>query len=127
MTGYRTIAATTFALIATVFMPEPASSFVLRPPAQISTRLYLEDWVADLIDKELYRQGHREEFEAEWMEKNRAAVLHKVESDFGPLDDLDDSDFRMYQKDKNMAVRDPEKYCADRCIATGNCEVFQDL
>lgn len=108
-------------------MPFPSSSFVIQTNSRASTRLYLEDWVADLIDKELYRQSHKKEFENEWMEKNRAAVFHRMESDFGPLLDPDASDFRMHQKDKKMAEEDPERYCADRCVATGNCDIFEDL
>jgi hypothetical protein len=105
----------------------PSTSFMIRAPAPVSTRLYLDDWVADLIDKELYRQGHKKDFEAEWMEKNRAAVFSKIETDFGPIGDPDETDFRMHNKDKKMAENDPERYCADRCIATGNCDIFEDL
>jgi len=117
------------ATMATMWMSKPASAFMIRSPAPASsTRLYLEDWVANLIDDELYRQSHRKEYEAEWMQKNRAAVLHRMESDFGPLNpDADESDFRTYYKDKKMALSDPERYCADRCVATGNCDIFQDL
>jgi hypothetical protein len=113
--------------LATAVMITPSTSFVMRPPAPVSTRLYLEDWVADLIDKELYRQGHKKDFEAEWMEKNRAAVFSKIETEFGPISDTDETDFRMHYKDKKMAENDPERYCADRCIATGNCDIFEDL
>lgn len=117
------------ALIALVsaMMLTSSTAFLIRSPAPIATRLYLEDWVADLIDKELYRQGHMKEFEAEWMEKNRAAVFHKIETDFGPISDPDETDFRMYAKDKKMAENDPQRYCADRCVATGNCDIFEDL
>lgn len=80
-----------------------------------------------MVDDELQRQSHKKEFEAEWMEKNRAAVLGKMESDFGYVSDVDPDDFRMAQKDKKMAKDDPERYCADRCVSTGNCDVFEDL
>lgn len=114
-------------IIVAVAMMSVASSFLMRPATPITTKLFLEDWVANLIDKELYRQSHKKEFENEWMEKNRAAVFHSVETDFGPIADPDDTEFRMYNRDKNMAVHDPQRYCADRCIATGNCDVFEDL
>ncbi len=26
-----------------------------------------------------------------------------------------------------MAHDDPQRYCADRCVSTGNCDVFEDL
>jgi len=117
----------TKSLISLVILLPVTSSFLIRPSNPISTKLYLEDWVADLIDKELYRQSHKKDFESEWMEKNRAAVFHKVETDFGPIADPDEMEFRMYNRDKNMAVHDPQRYCADRCIATGNCDVFEDF
>jgi len=31
------------------------------------------------------------------------------------------------RKDKRMARTDPARYCADRCIATRNCEVWEDM
>ena len=31
------------------------------------------------------------------------------------------------RKDKRMARTDPARYCADRCVATGNCEVWEDM
>lgn len=99
------------------------------------TRLFLEDHIADLIDQELYRQAHKKDFEREWMEKNRGAVLHSLGGS-GANDDhesmalsFDDKleDFRQHQKDLKMASDDPERYCADRCVATGNCDVFEDF
>lgn len=84
------------------------------------------DWVADMIDGELYRQAHKKEFENEWMEKNRNAVFSRIESDFVNLDDHKE-EFRMHQKDRRLAFKDPEKYCADRCVTTGNCDIFEDF
>jgi hypothetical protein len=31
------------------------------------------------------------------------------------------------RKDEKMASDDPAKYCADRCVSTGNCDVFEDM
>lgn len=31
------------------------------------------------------------------------------------------------RKDKRMARDDPARYCADRCVATGNCQVWEDM
>lgn len=31
------------------------------------------------------------------------------------------------RKDKRMARDDPMRYCADRCVATGHCEVWEDM
>ena len=90
-----------------------------------TTTLFLEDWIADMIDQEIYHQAHKKEYENAWMEKNRAAVFAKMESDFMYREDT--SDFVMHQKDTKLAKNDPQKYCADRCIATGNCDIYEDL
>ena len=29
------------------------------------------------------------------------------------------------RKDERMAEDDPMRYCADRCVTTGNCDVFE--
>ena len=31
----------------------------------------------------------------------------------------------MRRKDEMMAANDPMRYCADRCVTTGNCDVFE--
>lgn len=31
------------------------------------------------------------------------------------------------RKDEKMAEEDPFRYCADRCVSTGNCDVFEDM
>ncbi|KAL3940609.1 MAG: hypothetical protein SGBAC_004893 [Bacillariaceae sp.] len=90
-----------------------------------STVLFLEDWVADLIDGELYRESHKKEYENAWMEKNRAAVVSRMETDFIPV--ADGEELRQERKDKRMAEKNPAQYCADRCIATGHCDVYEDV
>ena len=48
-------------------------------------------------------------------------------SDYAALNsNSDNSDIIEQRRDKRMARNNPAKYCADRCIATGNCEVFED-
>mmetsp|Transcript_52096 Transcript_52096/g.79107 ORF Transcript_52096/g.79107 Transcript_52096/m.79107 type:complete len:160 (-) Transcript_52096:230-709(-) len=89
-----------------------------------TTTLFLEDWVANLIDEELYRQSHKKDFENEWMEKNRAAVFSRMETDF--MFEPDKTEFVMHKRDEKMAKEDPQKYCADRCVTTGNCDIYED-
>lgn len=31
------------------------------------------------------------------------------------------------RKDKRVARDDPARYCADRCVATGHCEIWEDM
>jgi hypothetical protein len=122
-------------------------AFVVGPPQAKTTtagrpsrtRVFLEDWVAEMIDAEIYRQGHKKEYEEAWMEKNRAAILHSLRgkgdgggeegpsspsaSADGSLAALGGGDaeaFRQHARDVRMAREDPQRYCADRCISTGN-------
>ena len=92
-----------------------------------------------MIDQEVYRQGHQEQYRKEWMEKNRPAILQRMHpsssnDDVSTTtttlldDDIDTmTDVRQRRKDQHLAEKDPQQYCADRCIATGNCDVFEDL
>lgn len=60
------------------------------------------------------------------MEKNRKAIFHT--DDFIDPDRPDDlAVSRQHAKDKKMALENPAKYCADRCVATGECEVYEDF
>lgn len=36
-----------------------------------------------------------------------------------------DEDIVQQRRDKKLARERPEKYCANRCVATGNCDVFE--
>jgi hypothetical protein len=108
-------------------------AFVTKKPQLViarsadSTRLFLEDWVADLVDGELIRQSHKDDYEREWMEKNREAVMNRMEVDFTPEIDPDVDEIRQRRKDERLARKSPEQYCADRCVSTGHCDVYEDL
>ena len=81
-----------------------------------------------MIDHEIYRQSHKKDFESEWMEKNRDALLAQLNRD-EPVMAMEDerTNFREHHRDIKLAAKDPVHYCADRCIATGNCDVFEDI
>jgi hypothetical protein len=119
------------ALVATVFLSSTSNAFVVRAQtkaASTSTRLFLEDRIADLIDDDIYRQSHKKEVDKEWMEKNREAIFYRMRTDFMPeAIETPDDDFRQHNKDKLLADKDPQAYCADRCVATGNCEIYEEL
>ena len=94
------------------------------------------DWVAEMIDNELDRQQHHKEYEAAWMEKNKAAVVTSLSDTASttvgiyPSQMMDDGDreaFAEHKRDERMAFLKPEKYCADRCLATGNCDILEDF
>jgi hypothetical protein len=124
-----TISRSSLAAVATL-LASSASAFVVRARAKASTSsttLFLEDWVAKMVDIEGDRQAHLKEYENEWMEKNRGAVLSRIETDFMDVEDPDAIDFRMHRKDQKLAFKDPQAYCADRCVSTGNCDIYEDL
>lgn len=128
------------AIFAAALQATTADAFVVRPLAKkfhsSNTKIFLEDWVAEMIDGELYRQDHHKEYEAAWMEKNKGAVLSRL-SDEGsstmglyPSQMMDESDretFAEHKRDERMAFLKPDKYCADRCMATGNCDILEDF
>ena len=137
------LAATTFALVACGrrCAPPSVSAFMITPANQQrpASRLFLEDWVADMIDGELWRLRHKKEFDQEWMEKNRGAVLKgsqaavKKDNNNGVdnynlmMDDDAREEYRQHARDVKTARSNPQQYCADRCIATGNCDVYEDM
>lgn len=95
------------------------------------TIMFIEDWVADMIDDELHRQGNKKEYEKEWMEKNRNTILHEIKKNQATenpslLNDESDN-MRQKLKDRKMALNDPTRYCADRCVTTGNCDAYEDF
>mmetsp|Transcript_6166 Transcript_6166/g.15752 ORF Transcript_6166/g.15752 Transcript_6166/m.15752 type:complete len:190 (+) Transcript_6166:253-822(+) len=131
-TTWRVVALLTTTAIATLL--DSVQAFVPRQPTTTTTttttRLYLEDRIARLIDEELYRQQHHDDFERDWMEQNREVMLHTLhahdhEPNFLETDDM--TMMRQYRKDRALADRDPQRYCADRCVSTGNCDVYEDL
>jgi len=108
-----------------------ADAFVTNPRTfRPATSLFLEDHIADMIDKELQRLAHKQEADREWKRKNDAVLEKDLPQGF----DFDESTVmehvmapRQKRKDVRLAKDDPRAYCADRCIATGNCEVFEDM
>merc|ERR1711862_61789 len=41
--------------------------------------------------------------------------------------DEDREAYAEHKRDERLAFLHPEKYCADRCIATGNCDILEDF
>jgi hypothetical protein len=83
----------------------------------------------DSIDDQLWRQTHKKEMEAEWQRKNARWIEGSLPQDFDFDDHLMTETItpRQREKDRRLANRDPAAYCADRCMATGNCDVFEDF
>jgi len=98
-----------------------------------STKLFLEDHIAEMIDLELLRLKNKPEYEKQMKEKNKKVIdpilptdfdlqdFNSINSDFGGQDEI------QKRRDMRMARNSPEKYCADRCVSTGHCDVYEDL
>jgi hypothetical protein len=111
-----------------------SSAFVTPPrPRTVAfrnpTKIFIDKRLADMIDGESYRQLHQKDFEREWMEKNREAMLSRLHDGKRAVPDDDDPEQNMRERarDRTLARKDPQRYCADRCIATGNCDVYEDM
>lgn len=116
-------------LIAAIYLTNEVTSFSINPMinTRASTELYLEDHIAEMIDKEFYHQTHKEEFEQQIQDKNKKVleVMPPQSYEFSE-DDLNDSVLEM-RRDQILAGKDPQRYCAERCVSTGHCDVFEDL
>jgi hypothetical protein len=86
------------------------------------------------IDRALYYQHHKKEMENKWEEKNLKVLEPTLPQNYDAGDyfnamNSDDSEDKMIQKrkDKRLAIKNPERYCADRCMTTGSCEIFEEM
>jgi hypothetical protein len=121
---------TMIAKLASLVVILAVSDAFMMPSRQCrpTSKLFLEDHIADMIDKELERLAHKQEADRAWQQKNEAVIEHDLPQGF----DFDEAatavmERRQKKKDTRMAKDDPRMYCADRCIATGNCDVFEDI
>ena len=81
------------------------------------------------IDEEIFRQEHKNELERE-AELNRKVMVEEAlpkNFEFSSLSDVNDGDLLETRKDKRLAFKKPEVYCADRCLTTGHCDVYEDF
>jgi|UniRef100_A0A7S2UM05 hypothetical protein len=94
-----------------------------------STSLNLEDSVADMIDQALYKQSHKKEIEDQFQKKQQAVAEVSIPQgfDFDESDIMENISHIQQRRDRLLAKRNPQAYCADRCVATGNCDVFEDI
>ena len=86
------------------------------------------------IDNELRRENTHET-ERKWTEQQEKwarmephipnCYIIEDETVEGFIADGENSINFMRRKDEMMAADDPMRYCADRCVTTGNCDVFE--
>jgi hypothetical protein len=99
------------------------------------TTLNIDKKIADMIDIELLRQKDRAAYN-EHMRNRKDPLVEKMKNEYeqnipipeffeGSMGGGDDT-FQK-SKDRRMLRNSPETYCADRCLATGNCDVLEDF
>mmetsp|Transcript_17534 Transcript_17534/g.27499 ORF Transcript_17534/g.27499 Transcript_17534/m.27499 type:complete len:171 (+) Transcript_17534:119-631(+) len=124
----RTILLAAVVATASAFAPAVTTS-------RISSELHLENHIADMIDNEVDRLRniglwHQKEAEKHKKWKEMEPSLPKG-FDFNSVDEFqptsDASKKIQMRKDRRMARDDPMRYCADRCVSTGNCQVWEDM
>jgi len=134
---------TAFTLPTTHYHHQQQQQQRLSSPARDSTtRIFLEDWVAKMIDGELERLNEgQQQYDKKTMEELKGAVLTRMNAGAaanmgGPdvvgypsmmMDENERQLFAEHKRDERMAFTKPEKYCADRCVATGNCDILEDF
>ena len=84
------------------------------------------------IDNELDRLQNYSEWKRKQDEKRNKGRDEVLPSNFdfnSAISDFQPNAAQKIQlrKDKRMARDDPARYCADRCVATGNCQVWEDM
>lgn len=148
--------ASSFATL-TPWMSSASAFVALAPPTTTRTKttsLNLEDHIADMIDGEKRRLDlkHHLMSDADMLleeQRKRRESRMLIEPDLPEGFDFDGADYfgrplpgftgggggvdrsppsgPMRRKDERMAEDDPMRYCADRCVSTGNCDVFEDM
>ena len=79
------------------------------------------------IDNELLRLNDIDSWrrqQAEKLKQGKEGFDFNSAADFLPTKDTINK--IQMRKDRRMAREDPARYCADRCVATGNCQIWED-
>merc|ERR1711862_552740 len=112
----------------------PVESFVPVTRVKPSTEIRLEISVAEMIDREYERltdhTNWRKKQQQEMRERQNAKIPEGFDfnsaTDFTTTSQSANAKIQR-RKDKRLARNDPAKYCADRCVSTGNCSVWEEF
>jgi hypothetical protein len=75
----------------------------------------------------LVRQANKHEYEEQLQAKTKSFVDEMLPANYEVNEDFETTTDVLHHRDVNLAEKSPERYCADRCVATGNCDVFEDM
>lgn len=94
---------------------------IIRPTAlNISPRL------AQMIDDQYYYQNHKMELDQKFHQQNdKYCESQTLPDKFEFNEDLLCTTQKM--RDYRLARTDPARYCADRCLATGFCDAYEEF
>ena len=84
----------------------------------------------DRIDMQLLRLENKEKYEAEFKAKNSKIMEPTLPTsfDYDNYAALNDGMTNVERRrDIRLAHDHPERYCADRCVSTGHCDVLEDF
>ncbi len=83
----------------------------------------------DRIDLELLRLENKEEYEKAWKAKNQQVIEPVLPTvyDADNFAELNGVNSIQRHRDTRLALDNPERYCADRCVSTGHCDVYEDI
>ena len=82
------------------------------------------------LDDEYHIMSHPEaamEKEREFQRRNAQYKPENLPASFDGEAMISETSPRQLRKDKKMAKADPQAYCAERCVSTGNCDVYEDV
>jgi hypothetical protein len=78
------------------------------------------------VDDELYRERNLDEWKKQRLKNDQAVLESKLPTAFEEADFGEPIFNKQHMRDRKLARDDPQAYCADRCLTTGYCEVFEE-
>mmetsp|Transcript_35958 Transcript_35958/g.70767 ORF Transcript_35958/g.70767 Transcript_35958/m.70767 type:complete len:180 (-) Transcript_35958:241-780(-) len=103
-------------------------SINIHSPTISSTALGISKQLAQKIDEYYYYQEHKKEVD----EKAQQRILQYLDPHL-PMG-LDAVDLTVAAltptqrvRDTKLVMKNPKSYCQDRCLATGFCDIFEDV
>jgi len=110
----------------------PSTGFgIYQPITQVNSALngQLQDNLQKIIDNAVDYSEHKEERNAKSKADNDQWLDQKWPEgfEFNSISDVRDDSAELLRKDVWLAKTNPQKYCADRCVELGYCDVFEDV
>mmetsp|Transcript_17304 Transcript_17304/g.24658 ORF Transcript_17304/g.24658 Transcript_17304/m.24658 type:complete len:186 (-) Transcript_17304:91-648(-) len=116
-----------FGIVSDIYSLTNLNKQPLVRSSRSTTALNLDPKIARMVDNELNRELNLEEWKQERRKHDQAVLDSKLPQTFEASDDYVEATFHIQDiRDRKLAHDDPQAYCADRCLTTGYCDVFED-